>query len=178
MGSLGGHGLGAGQDHLFSETFQEFGYVMVIARILPKTAYFQGLNRKWKRFDRLDFPIPDMAHVGEQEVYDYELFYDWDGSQGASDGVFGYSERYAEVKHATNRISGDFRDTFDTWHLARKFTSAPSLNSTFVEVQNDGNIHRCFADTSTSNDKFLMSIWFEIKAKKPLPYFSTPRLIG
>ena len=38
-------------------------------------------------------------------------------------------------------VSGDFRDTFDYWHMGRKFTDLPVLNSDFVVCEPTKRIH-------------------------------------
>jgi len=96
--------------------------------------YQQGLERFWSRKTRYDYYLPVFAQLGEQTILNKEIYAD--GSVN-DDLTFGYQERWAEYRYKPSRISGSFRSTapatLDAWHLAQKFTSLPTLNSTFIQ---------------------------------------------
>lgn len=48
--------------------------------------------------------------------------------------IFGYQDRYREYRETPNKVSGDFRDLLNFWHLGRKFDSAPALNEEFIKA--------------------------------------------
>ena len=72
--------------------------------------------------------------LGEQAVLQKEIY--CDGSV-ADEVVFGYQERWSEYRHNPNLVTGLFRSTaagtLDAWHLAQRFTVAPTLNDTFIK---------------------------------------------
>lgn len=72
------------------------GYLMGILSIRPEAVYTQGLERMWTRKSLFDFAFPQFANMGEQEIYQKELFVGADGE--ANNTVFGYTPRYAEYK--------------------------------------------------------------------------------
>ena len=57
----------------------------------------------WSRRQLFDFYWPTLAHLGEQVVYNKEIY-----AQGTAEdnGVFGYQERYAEYRYKPSMITG------------------------------------------------------------------------
>ena len=91
-----------------------------------------------------------------EEVLNSEL----DIDHSDPDGIFGYNNRYESFKRVPSRVSGDFRDILDSWHLARDATDLgadPSLDASFIEFNPSDRI---YADTST-DDK----LWCTIRNK-------------
>lgn len=176
QGQMSGHGISAGQTNSFSKQFEEHGYVLGILSVMPKTAYMQGVPRHLTRLDKLDYAWPEFAHLGEQELKNSELYIPSTGSIAAVDAeTFGYQQRYAEYKYAEDTVHGDFRTSYDFYHMARKFDTRPSLNETFVKSD---PTHRIFAvDTEDPTvHKLWCQIYNNVKADRPLPYFGIPTL--
>ena len=103
-----------------------------------------------------------------QEIY-------MDGS-GTDDDVFGYQERYAEYRYKNSKITGIMRSTaastVDVWHLAQKFTSVPTLNSTFM--QETPPLTRVMA--VNTQPQFIFDSYFDLKCARPMPVYSVPGL--
>lgn len=170
--NLAGHGITAGATNRFVRRFEEHGYVIGILSILPRTAYSQGLPRHFTKFDKLDYYFPQFAHLGEQPIYNREL-YNVPGSS-LNDEVFGYTPRYAEYKNRQDRIAGDFKDSLLFWHLGRSWSERPVLNGSFVSAN---NIERIFAvNDNGATDKFWMLLHHDIKAIRPMPKYGVPTL--
>lgn len=66
-----------GSSRAFTRTFREHGWIIGILFIQPDATYFQGLPRKFNKFDRLDYLWPTFANIGEQEIKNEELYFDW-----------------------------------------------------------------------------------------------------
>jgi hypothetical protein len=169
-----GHALGLGDGIGFTESFDEHGVILGLCRVIPKSSYVQGLSRFWQKFDKFDHYFPQFANLGEQEVYNKEIFID--GNSDTDNVIFGYQQRYAEYKYAENRIAGDFRDTLAHWELSRRFAgSAPLLNQSFIEC-NSADLTRIFAIEDEDEDKIWMQLYHKVSAVRPIPYFSNPSL--
>lgn len=169
--NMAGHGISASVNHGFTRYFEEHGYIIGIMSIMPRTGYQQGVPRDFRKFDNMDFYFPEFAHLGEQEIKNEELYlsqYDTDNS-----GIFGYTPRYAEYKYSLNEAHGDFRGNMAFWHLNRIFTEKPNLNTTFVEC-NPSN--RVFATAETSDDKYWIQLYQDVKALRLMPKYGTPML--
>lgn len=143
VGELRGHGIGALKTNRYRRYFEEHGIVLTLMSVRPKTIYTQGLNRSLNRRTKEDFFQPELAHIGQQEVLNKEVY----AAHTTPEGVFGYQDRYDEYRRNESTVAGEFRtSTLDYWHLAREFGSDPALNASFVScVPSD----RIFAVNST-----------------------------
>lgn len=169
--NMAGHGISAGVNHGFKRYFEEHGYIIGIMSIRPRTGYQQGVPKDFRKFDNMDFYFPEFAHLGEQEIKNEELYLQQ--TPAGNDGVFGYTPRYAEYKYSLNEVHGDFRGNMAFWHLNRIFSESPNLNTTFVEC-NPSN--RVFATAETSDDKYWIQIYQDVKALRLMPKYGTPIL--
>lgn len=160
----------------FSQSFTEHGYIFGLMSVRADLTYQQGLDKHWSRLTRYDFYMPVFAMLGEQAVLNKEIYLDGTANDT---GVFGYQERWAEYRYQRSMITGLFRSqvasTLDGWHLAQKFTSLPTLNSTFI-VDNPP-VDRVLAVSSQTGKQFLMDCLLDIKAARPMPMYSVPGLI-
>ena len=73
-GEMYGHGIGVGRTKNAFYRAEEHGIFMSLLSIRPKTTYSQGIPRKFSRFQSVDYPWPEFAHLGEQEVKNREIF--------------------------------------------------------------------------------------------------------
>lgn len=169
--NMAGHGISAGVNHGFKRYFEEHGYIIGIMSIRPRTGYQQGVPKDFRKFDNMDFYFPEFAHLGEQEIKNEELYLQQ--TPAGNDGVFGYTPRYAEYKYSMNEVHGDFRGNMAYWHLNRIFSESPNLNTTFVEC-NPSN--RVFATAGTSDDKYWIQLYQDVKALRLMPKYGTPTL--
>lgn len=171
-----GKGLSSGSSRMFKYKTSEWGIFMVILSVQPKTSYYQGF-RKWNLYnDVFDWPNPFFANLGEQEIKNLELYFVQDDTDGQNNDTFGYTPRFAEAKFIPDSVHGQFRDTLDYWHLARKFSSRPHLNKAFVHV-NPLEMARIFPDQVEDDNKFIGTFYFHLRVKMHLPYYGVPRLI-
>lgn len=178
LGSPAGHGIGVGSTNIANKFCEEHGWILGIASIVPKPAYYQGIHKKFTRSVNTDFYYPEFANLGEQEVLNQELY--WQGSGGGTDDTetFGYQSRYAEYKYSHDTVHGEYRNSFEEFHLGRKFASLPALNSTFTNMAAEAPTleERIFA-AGRDADPFWCQIYHNIKAIRPMPYYGTPSLI-
>lgn len=168
----------------FTKSFTEHCTVLGFVNIDCDINYQRGINRMWKRQTRYDFYFPVLAHLGEQEVLNQEIYLK-DGtidtdSDGTPDNeeVFGYNERWSEYHYFPSIVSGYMRSDsstpLDAWHLAQDFgVTAPELNSAFI--QQNMPIDRVVWDSDDSSFRF--DGYFKILATRPMPLYSVPGLI-
>jgi len=176
LGTYAGHGISSGS-HNFSYRASEHGYIIGLMRIVPRTSYMNVFRRDFLKFDKFDFFWPQFAHLGEQAILNKEIYVT---GTSTDDDVFGYQERWAEYRYKPSQITGLFKSTsagtIDPWHYAQKFTSLPTLNSTFI--QETPPIERTTAVGSAANgQQFLMDAFFDCKMARPMPMYSVPGLI-
>lgn len=158
----------------FQASFVEHCIVLGIICIYTDLTYQQGLNRMWSRSSRFDEYWIEFAHLGEQPVFEKEIF--CDGTE-TDDTVFGYQERYAEYRYKPSMITGKLRSTdaqsLDYWHLAQKFSAAPSLSKDFIEEHPP--FERVLA--VQNEPQFILASYFDFKCMRPIPMFGTPSLL-
>ena len=169
QGNMAGHGISVGGSQSFRFFAEEHGVILTFMSVLPKTAYYQGLHRMWKKFDKFDYYWPSFAHIGEQPIYNYEVFLNGDDEIDLE--VFGYTPRYAEYKFNLSRVCGEMRTTLDIWHMARKFENTPALNEQFVSSD---PTTRIFA--VEQSEHMYAHVFHRIKAKRRMPYFGNPKM--
>jgi len=177
QGNLAAFGTYMAKGHGFTQSFVEHGHVIGLVSVRADLTYQQGIRRFWSRSTRYDFYFPAFATLGEQAILNKEIF--CDGSTNDSN-VFGYQERWAEYRYNPSQITGLFKSTssgtIDPWHYAQKFTSLPTLNSTFI--QDNPPLARNLAVGAAANgQQLLLDAFFHINAARPLPMYSVPGLI-
>lgn len=173
--NMAGHGITAGATGRTTRFFEEHGWVFGIMSVMPDSAYFQGLPRKFSRSDTFDFYFPQFAHLGEQAILNKELYLD--GDDGQNDEPFGYTPRFSEYKYIPSRIAGDMRNTLAFWHFGRVFNRRPTLSESFISGR-DVRLDPFAVPTADGQDNLYFQIWHDIKAIRPMPRFGVPRLIG
>jgi len=177
LGQLAGVGTVLAPGHGFSQSFTEHGVVLGLVCVDADLTYQQGLNRMWSRSTRYDFYFPVFANLGEQAVLNKEIYFT---GNATDDSVFGYQERWAEYRYKPSMVTGLFRSTssgtIDNWHLAQKFTSLPTLNSTFIE--SSPPVDRVVAVGAAANGKqFIFDSFFQCVTARSMPLYSVPGLI-
>ena len=177
LANLAGVGTVLATGHGFTQSFTEHGVIIGLVSVRADLTYQQGLPRMWSRSTRYDFYFPAFAALGEQPVYNKEIYVRGDANDSA---VFGYQERWAEYRYHPSRVSSLFRSTasgtLDAWHLAQKFTSLPTLNSTFIE--DNPPVSRVVAVGAGANgQQFIFDSFFDCKTVRPMPLYSVPGLI-
>lgn len=173
LAEMAGHGVTAGQVTSYRSFCEEHCFFFSFIYLRPKTAYQQGLPRMfWDRFDKLDYPWPSFARIGEQEVLTKEVYFQCDGGT-ADDDVFGYQQRYADWKYIPSTVHGEFRSTLDFWHWGRIFPAVPTLGPDFVHCDPDPRI---FNVLNPANDSLYCIVNNRMTARLPLPYYGEPTL--
>lgn len=162
----------------FHHSFVEHGYLFCLANVRADITYQQGLERHWSRRDRYDFYMPVFAHLGEQPIYQREIYFDILDEETPT--VFGYQERWAEYRYGKSYVTGAFRSNFpqslDAWHLALDFASAPALDSNFIEDEPPIDRIRAVQPETPDGQQFLVDMYFKFRHSRLMPIYSVPGL--
>lgn len=161
----------------FTKSFTKDDILIGVMCIRTDNTYQNGVPRQFTRKGRLDRYWPELAHIGNQPIYNYEIYAD--GSDTDNE-VFGYKEAWAEYKHQLPRISGEMRsgnDSLDIWHYAADYTSLPVLSAEWIKSDAKTNIDRTIAVTSENSNQFWFDIEIEQTIAAPMPFHCTPGLI-
>lgn len=170
QGNMAGHGVSVTSAYKKGYFVREHGYLMCIMSVMPKTAYQQGLDKMWLKYDNpYQYFFKQFEHIGEQEVLRREVMAYTDNGGD----VFGYNPRYSEYKYAANRVAGAFRNSLDFWHMGRIFTGEPALNEAFMECD---ATKRIFAVTDPGVQSLYAHVLNTIKARRPMAKYGNPGL--
>lgn len=178
LGQLAGITTGVARGgHGFHYSATEHGHIIGLACVDAELTYQQGVRKMWNRQTRYDFYLPGFAGLGEQTLLNRELYADGSANDTAA---FGYVPRWDELRHFPSLVTGLFRSTasgtLDAYHLAQKFTTLPTLNTTFIK--STPPMDRVLAVGSQTGKQFLLDTYWEHKVTRPLPMFGVPATIG
>lgn len=182
QGNQAGQAINLSRNNLGKFRSYEYGYILVLASVVPKALYQQGIPKYLSRRHNLDFYTPEFAHLSEQPVKNKEIFY----SAGAdtNDDTFGFQPIWNEMRFIPSKVTGHMRTgasgySFDYWHFGRNFASAPKLNKDFLTIggteSSKSELMRIFA--VQDENPFIINVGLNIKALRPMPYLSEPGLI-
>jgi hypothetical protein len=157
------------------KSFSEHGFIHALLCFHGEQTYQSGLPKHFAYRDKLDLYWPALAQLGEQVVENSEIY--CDGSANDT-GTFGYQERDYHHRYKPSSIRGAFRSTasgtLEAWGLWEKFTSLPTLGSTFI--QSNTPIDRVLKVTTEPN--FIYDFVNTHYAARPLPTYGIPAQLG
>ena len=193
QGNTAAYSLTTDRYSAFTKSFSEHGYLFCVGCIRTEHTYQQGIEKFWNKVNKFDYYFPEFANIGEQPIYNREIFNYSLGLTGEVPGVdpyvqakeiFGYQEAWAEYRYKPNRISGEFRSTYvgdseggslDIWHYGDVFRSQPYLNIDWIK-ETRSNIDRTLAVSSSQVDQFICDFYFNMKTTRVMPVYSIPGL--
>lgn len=185
QGNTAAYSLTSSRDEgLFTHSFTEHGIVIGLVCIrLASHTYQQGLNRMWSRKSMLDFYMPEFANLGNDAVYNKEIYLqgpsvvDTDGNV-VDDQVFGYQEKWADYRYlpdiCTSEMRSNYATSLDVWHWADYYTQLPQLGSDWID-EDKANFSRTLA--VQNHDQFFGDFYFKCIYTRPMPLYSVPGLI-
>lgn len=150
VGDMYGHGVAAVRANAYQRFFEEHGYVHTVMSVRPHAMYLQGIDRTWLRKVHEDFHQRELEHIGQQEIWNNEAYAD----PTTGEQTFGYQDRYRDYREAQSKVSGEFRQLLNYWHLGRDFTVQPVLNQSFVE---------CDPSKRIFNEQTQHSLWIQVQ---------------
>lgn len=174
VGRLGAFSTTSFTGHGFTKSFVEHGIVVGLVSVRADLTYQQGLPRHFLKKTRYDVYWPSLAHLGEQEITNAEIYYQ--GTTTDND-VFGYQERYAEYRYKPSMITGMFRSNssapLDTWHLSQEFSTLPLLGDSFI--QENPPVDRVIQ--AVTEPHFIFDSYTSFKCARAMPVFGVPGMI-
>lgn len=157
VGNLKGHGIGSLRSNRYRRFFEEHGIIISFLSVKPKTVYTQGIHRGWSRFTKYDYWQKELQHVGQQDILNREIY----AAHTNPLNTFGYVDRYSEYRKMPSTVAGEFRSTLDFWHQARKFSSDPALNASFIAANPTDRIY-----ASTDTDELYVMANHNVQARR------------
>jgi len=178
QGTMAGSGMAIDGVSIGRYRVQEWGLIMGLLTILPAPAYQQGVDREWIKETRYDFYSPEFSQLSDQIVEEVEIMASATGANNTT--LFGYIGAWDHYRTSHNKVSGYMRSgsspDFSYWHLARHFSTRPSLNSAFItmdgEYASNPTMKRIFA--VQDEQSFMLQIGNGLTVSRPLPFIAKP----
>lgn len=177
LGSPGASSTSAASEYLFTKSFTEPGYLVVVVYTKHNRTYGQGIDEIYQKHELLEEYNPKFANIGEQALKKNNLYFT--GEDADDDERFGFQEAWSEYRHKKDIVIGALNpantSSFNFTNLADKYDSAPTLNADFL-TEDRTAITRCLSGGESSPDYFL-NIKFKREFVRPMPLYSIPGLI-
>ena len=174
LGNTAAYSLTTCSKQMVDYAATEYGYIIGLAVVRVEHSYQQGLATKWTRGGRFTYYDPRLAALGEQPVYNREIY-----AQGTAedDEIFGYQEAWADYRYKPSYVTGEMRSNFqtslDAWHYADDYNALPRLSAEWIQ-EGTQNIDRTIAVTSNISHQFLCDFYFTEDWYREMPIYSIP----
>lgn len=175
LGSAAGFGSSGSRGSLVDEFHaKEHGLIMVMFSLVPHAYYNTGIERYLRHLHVGDFAFPEFANIGDQPIFNNELY----SESEAPLGVFGYNQRYSEYKALNDRVSGLLEEgqNLSVYALKRTFDTIPQLSTEFVEIPTDFLDPVFAVTTKESGYSCMLDAFFDARVLRVLPEYSLPCL--
>lgn len=174
LGNTAAYSLTTCSKQMVDYAATEYGYIIGLAVVRVEHSYQQGLATKWTRGGRFTYYDPRLAALGEQPVYNREIY-----AQGTAedDEIFGYQEAWADYRYKPSYVTGEMRSNYqtslDAWHYADDYEKLPRLSAEWIQ-EGTQNIDRTIAVTSAKGHQFLCDFYFTEDWYREMPIYSIP----
>lgn len=174
LGNTAAYSLTTCSKQVIDYAATEYGYIIGLAVVRVDHSYQQGLATKWTRGGRFTYYDPRLAALGEQPVYNKEIY-----AQGTAedDEIFGYQEAWADYRYKPSYVTGEMRSNFETsldaWHYADHYTELPRLSAGWIR-EGEENINRTIAVQNNVSHQFLCDFYFNEEWFREMPIYSIP----
>lgn len=174
LGNTAAYSLTTCSKQMVDYAATEYGFIIGLAVVRVEHSYQQGLATKWTRGGRFTYYDPRLAALGEQPVYNREIY-----TQGTDEDneIFGYQEAWADYRYKPSYVTGEMRSNFqtslDAWHYADNYTALPRLSAEWIQ-EDTKNIDRTIAVTSNVSHQFLCDFYFTEEWFREMPIYSIP----
>nr|DAW99122.1 MAG TPA: Major capsid protein [Microviridae sp.] len=174
LGNTAAYSLTTCSKQMVDYAATEYGYIIGLAVVRVEHSYQQGLATKWTRGGRFTYYDPRLAALGEQPVYNREIY-----AQGTAedDEIFGYQEAWADYRYKPSYVTGEMRSNYqtslDAWHYADDYDKLPRLSAEWIQ-EGTQNIDRTIAVTSAKSHQFLCDFYFTEDWYREMPIYSIP----
>lgn len=178
LGAYGGHGISVPSEngYLGKIDCDDYGYIMIVASIMPDVYYHQGLDKLWTKTLQKEEFLPNRAKMGLIPVLNKELLFS--GKKDIDDDLFAYQNPFEEMRYKASAIHGKIADSsnlsFFPYTQARHFGETPSYSPEFFIAD---DVRKDYLAGGTAESAYTCQIKFDIRAVRPLSYVGIPAQI-
>lgn len=202
LGEVGAMSQTVDKLRAFVKSFTEHTILVGVMCIRVDQSYQQGLAKMWKKRNRFDYYLPELAHIGEMPVKNHEIF--WQGPSAVDangelidDQTFTFQEPWYEYRFRFNQKTGylrtnasqtvtpggtdvygnDLAGSLDSWHYGAWYNSLPQFDKNWI-VEDPHVIDRTLAVSSNVSHQFLVQLYSAEVDTRPMPLYSIPGFGG
>lgn len=174
LGAYGGHGISlpSSDGYIGHLDCDDYGYIMLVACIMPDVYYHQGLSSLWTNKLQSEEFLPKRAKMGLVPVYNRELYVS--GTAATDNDLFAYQNPFDRMRYCENEIHGKIADStsnsFYPYTQARTFGSTPTYSNEFF-VADDVRKEYLAAPIE---DAYSAQFQIDCRAVRPLSYIPVP----
>lgn len=183
LGQIGGKGVSLNSGNKIKFNAKDDGVIMVIFSVLPESDYPAfGVAKEHTRIDPFDYFTPGLQNLGFSAVGGDELL--------VNSVPRGYAPPYYDMKMGIDKVHGEFipvsiitpasvtginrnRGSLSFFDCARKNYDM-SLNFFYVDPHVTDSIFQVAADSSDMSDPFMVNMYLDIKAVRPMSVLGLP----
>lgn len=176
LGEYAGQGSVVGsQKNVIHHYCDEHGFIMGILSVVPVPNYSQLLSKYLVKSDPFDYFFPEFGKISMQPITYTEVCPVQTYKSGQSlTSTFGYQRPWYDYLASVDEVHGCMRSSLRDYLMNRIFDVRPELSKSFITITPD-QVNNVFNDTS-DNDKIFGQVYFDVKAKRPIPRFGIPSL--
>lgn len=174
LGALGAYSNSGKYDKIFTKSFTEPGYIVVVTYTKHQRTISTGIDRVFIKNELLDYYQTPFANIPDvpYSTQNYWL------TGPASERAGGFQEPWYDYRSAQDRVYGLMNPMVDSlgeiWTLAEKWSTRPTINGKFMEEDRDA-IARALA-TGVAGPDYLCDILLECEVTRAMPLYSSGTL--
>lgn len=175
LGSYAGHGISSNSANLGTCQCDDYGWIMILASIVPDTLYSQGIDKQFTRLYQVEEILPERTKLGAQPILNKELYFD---GTPQDDDLFAYQDMADEFRYMSSKVRGKLanpsNNSFFPYTQSRHFTQRPTYSQSFATLRD--NVRMDFL-TAHSEVPFTADFALNIRSVRPIPYNAIPARI-
>lgn len=175
LGSLGAYSVSGDSKKLFTKSFTEPGYVVIVGYTKHKRTYSSGVDRVFIKRELLDYYQPPFANIPDVPFDSLTI---WLNHLVSDVSSLGFQEPFWDNRVLLDRTYGLMNPMVDTlgqlWTLGENWTTKPSITGTFMKEDREA-IARVLV-TGTNGPDYLIDTVLNIDATRVMPLYSSGKL--
>lgn len=176
LGQIAGHGIAMNSNNYLGHVeCDDFGYIMILACVMPDVYYHEGIEKHWCDLMESDFFLPERAKLGLKAILNKELYFS--GIPEEDNKLFAYQDQFDELRFQPNKIHGKIaaanNKSFYPYTQARKFDGLPNYGVQFATAFNVRKDYLAAKD----EDAYAVQFCIGCRSVRELPYQSRPASI-
>lgn len=173
LGALGAYSNSGNTGKLFTKSFAEPGYVVLLTYTKHQRTYSSGVDRVFLKQELLDYYQPPFANIADVPYGSKNIWLD-----NVDETSLGFQEPWYDYRGFQDRVYGLMNPKIDTmgeiWTLSDKLSAKPTIGAEFMIEDRDA-IARVLT-TGVNGPDYIMDFRLEIDATRVMPLFASGRL--